>query len=133
MKTKFQKVVQLIVVAGITTTANIALGADHKFTNRSAIVALDSGWAADVINIRLLDDSLANVYANPAGCAFPEAGYVTSPTDPGRKLYQDQLQEAFWRNYKIRLLISGKPGDCPFGKPRIISVSMCRPSPLGQC
>jgi hypothetical protein len=126
-----KKILQFVVVASIAATANMAFGANPQYTSLSTIVTLDSGWGADTVSIKLLNDSTTGVY--PAGCLSPQAGYVTSTTDPGRKLYQEQLQEAFWRNYKIRLLISGTAGDCPFGKPRIISVSMCRPSPLGQC
>lgn len=121
----------LLLAASLSSTS--VLAANPQFTSRSTIVALDSGWGADTVSIKLLTDSSTGVYANPAGCAHPEDGYVTSTTDPGRKLYEDQLQEAFWRNYPIRLLISGTAGDCPFGKPRIISVNMCRPSALGPC
>jgi hypothetical protein len=133
MKTNLLRSLQLVGIVGITITATVATAAGPAFTTRSAIVVLDSGWGADTVSIKLLTDSVANIYTNPAGCAAPQAGYVTSTNDPGRKLYQDQLQEAFWRNYPVRLLISGTPGDCPFGKPRIISVSMCRPSTLGPC
>lgn len=108
-----------------------AWSADPVFTNRTTLIALDSGWGADTYSVKLLQDSSSGVFTNPAGCRFPQAGYVTDPKDPGRGLYAAQLLEAFFRNYPVRLLISGT--DCPFNKPRIISVSLCRPSPVGQC
>jgi hypothetical protein len=97
-----------------------------QWTKFSQLYTVDSGWAADTYSVRLATDSSTGIYTNPAGCAFPQAGYVTLPTDPGRKLYQDQLREAFLRGYSVRLLINDT--DCPFNKPRIISVSYCRTS-----
>lgn len=97
-----------------------------QWTKFSPLYTVDSGWGADTYSVRLVTDSSTGVYTNPAGCPFPQAGYVTLPTDPGRRLYQDQLREAFLRGYSVRLLINDT--DCPFSKPRIISVSYCRAS-----
>jgi hypothetical protein len=99
-----------------------AWSADPIRTHEGRITALEAGWGADSYSVHV-----AAPLVNPAGCAYPEAGYVTSPTDPGRRLYQDILRDAFWHNYPVELLISATLGDCPFGKPRLISVLIRRP------
>jgi hypothetical protein len=120
-------------VSGTILTALSAMNsaaAGPAFTERATILAIDSGWAADAVSVKLNTQNLIN----PAGCAVGNAGYVTKTNDPGRKLYQAQLQQAFFSNFPIRLLISDTPGDCPFSKPRIISVSLCRPTAVfGPC
>ncbi|MCC5598337.1 hypothetical protein [Nostoc favosum] len=84
---------------------------------------MEAGWGADTLAVR----TTASVIVNPAGCPVLDAGYVTSTTDPGRTLYHDILRDALWRNWPVQLLISGQTGDCPFGKPRIISVLILKP------
>lgn len=96
--------------------------AAHAWTGPGTITVLEAGWAADTYSVQTTAPVI-----NPAACTVFTTGYVTSPTDTGRKLYQDILRDAFWRNYKVQLLISGNAGDCPFGKPRIIAVHIQRP------
>lgn len=100
--------------------AQSAWSADPVRTSPDRISILEAGWGEDTVSVQLLGRQIVN----PAGCTHPEAGYVTSPSDRGRTLYQDILRDAFWHNYPVELLISGTPGDCPFSKPRIISVTI---------
>ncbi|MBD2448640.1 hypothetical protein H6G76_16055 [Nostoc sp. FACHB-152] len=104
----------MAIALGVTQSA---WSADPARTSSGRITALEAGWAADTVSVQITAPLI-----NPAACPVFNAGYVTSINDPGRKLYQDILKEAFWRGYPVELLISGTAGDCPFGKPRIISV-----------
>ncbi|MBK9663017.1 MAG: hypothetical protein KAZ14_02975 [Nitrosomonas sp.] len=127
MKLLSKKLLMICSVALSLTIAQVATAAGEQWTDRSLIYVVESGWGADTYSVKLVtDSSIGGVYTNPAGCPSPQAGYVTSTTDAGRKLYQDQLREAFLRNLPVKLLISST--DCPFNKPRIISVSLCRPN-----
>ncbi|MBP6058167.1 MAG: hypothetical protein KA524_07110 [Nitrosomonas sp.] len=127
MKLLSKKLLMICSVTLSLTIAQVVIAAGEQWTDRSLIYAVESGWGIDSYSVKLVNDSsTGGIYTNPAGCASPQAGYVTSPTDTGRKLYQDQLREAFLRNLPVKLLIS--PTDCPFNKPRIISVSLCRPN-----
>lgn len=94
----------------------------HQYTGFGRITSLEAGWGADTLSVKTVAPLI-----NPAGCSIADAGYVTSTTDPGRRLYHDMLRDAFWRNFPVRLLISGNAGDCPFNKPRIISVTVIKP------
>jgi hypothetical protein len=105
----------------LAAVAQPAWSADPIRTAPGRITVLEAGWAEDSLSVHV-----AAPLVNPAGCAHPEAGYVTTPTDRGRRLYQDILRDAFWNNYPVELLISATPGDCPFGKPRLISVKIIR-------
>jgi|GEM_PF-6200476 len=118
MKILSKRLLAICSVIFLSTIAQSVL-AGPVYTHRSTIFTLDSGWAADSYSVRLVTDT------NPAGCAAPQAGYVTSPSDPGRRLYQDQLREAFLSKLSVTLLISDTV--CTFGKPTIISVGYCRP------
>lgn len=112
-----------IVISMFMTQTVFAAG--EKYTGRSAIYVIESGWGADTYSVKLVNDTSSGTYTNPAGCSAPQAGYVTSTTDPGRRLYQDQLREAFFSFTPVKLLIH--PTDCPFNKPRIIAVQICHP------
>jgi hypothetical protein len=125
MKLLSKKLLMICSVVLSLTVAQAATAAGPQWTDRSFIYVVDSGWGTDAYSVKLVNDTSTGTYTNPAGCPSPVAGYVTSPTDTGRKLYQDQLREAFLRNLPVKLLISNT--DCPFNKPRIISVSFCRP------
>lgn len=104
----------LAIAMGVTQPA---WAADPVRTSSGRITALEAGWAADSVAVQITAPII-----NPAVCPVVTAGYVTSTTDPGRKLYHDILRDAFFRGYPVQLLISGKAGDCFAGKPRIISV-----------
>jgi len=117
-----KKRICLTVLFMLAAVAQPAWSADHIRTTPGTITALEAGWAEDTVSVQVHSHLV-----NPAGCAHPEAGYVTSTTDRGRKLYQDILRDAFWHHWPVELLISGTPGDCPFGKPRLISVLVRRP------
>ncbi len=122
-----------LVVASVALSSFTQTALAHQWTQRGQIYVVESGWAADTYSVKLVNDTTSGIYTNPAGCGFPQAGYVTSPTDPGRKLYQDQLREAFELNLPVRLLISGASADCPFSKPRIIDVQFCRATTALGC
>ncbi|MEH2409845.1 hypothetical protein [Nostoc sp.] len=100
-----------------------ALSANPVWTASGTITSLEAGWGTDVLGV----NTTASVIVNPAGCPGFYAGYHTSPTDPGHTLYHDMLRDAFWHNWPVQLLISGQPGDCSQGNPRIISVHIARP------
>lgn len=94
----------------------------HERTALGRITDLEAGWVVETVSV----ETTAPVI-NPADCPVSGQGYVTSLSDPGRKLFHDVLREAFWRGFPVQLLISSFDGDCPFGKPRIISVLIQKP------
>lgn len=106
----------------MAAVAQSAWSADPVRIVPDRISLLEAGWAEDTVAVQLHGVHITN----PAGCPHPEFGFVTSPSDRGRRLYQDMLRDAFWHNWPVELLISGTPNDCPFGKPRIISVTIRR-------
>jgi hypothetical protein len=64
---------------------------------------------------------------NPAGCPSMEYGYATLSTDPGCRLYHDMLRDALAYDYTVKILPSWTPGDCAYGKPRLIAVFVATP------
>lgn len=123
MRFKFSALLGVSIIPVLLSASFPAAAVNEQRTLRSTISELEAGWAADTYSVKLSTAPLIN----PAGCPVWNAGYVTSTTDPGRKLYQDLLRDAFYRNYSVELLISGTANDCPFGKPRIVSVLVRRP------
>ena len=94
---------------------------DPARTAPGYINVMEAGWGADSVSIELTSPLI-----NPAVCPIWQSGYVSDVNDPGRGLYHDILREAWVYGRRVELLISGVPGDCPSGKPRIISVRVVR-------
>ena len=115
------KYLLLSIFALVMVVAHSAWGADVARTEVGQITSLEAGWADNTLAVR----TTATVI-NPAGCTTFHDGYVTLPSDPGSPLYHDILRDAFFNYYPVQLLISGAAGDCPYGKPRIISVLISR-------
>lgn len=105
-----------------TMTALPAWSAGPVRTAPGYITVMEAGWAADTVSIEL-----TSPIVNPAGCPAAVYGYVTRTDDPGRALYHDILREAWLHHSKVELLISGEANDCPYTKPRIISVKVTSP------
>jgi hypothetical protein len=112
-----------------------------KVRTEGRILALETGWGADTISVRL--DS-APVKANeivevplpcPAGpgncgtiplkqdCSTQDAGYALDPQDLGVKVHEAALLGAYLSGQKVRLLLQG----CSFHKPKIIAVGLGDP------
>jgi hypothetical protein len=115
------KYLLLSIFALVMAVAYSAWGADVARTGPGQITILEAGWADNTLSVK----TTATVI-NPAACPVFEYGYVTLPSDPGSPLYHDILRDAFFHYYPVQLLISGTAGDCPYGKPRIISVLVSR-------
>jgi len=119
MNINMKKTLQMLVLASTAISANTSF-AVVSGTPVSNVILIESGWKLDTETV-VLNTALIN----PAGCSVTNFGYVTGTTDPGRKLFQQQIEDAFLRGIPVRLLISDTPGDCPFGKPHILGVRMC--------
>lgn len=124
MKTLNKKLFMVCTVIGFSISTQAVLASGEQWTKRSQIYTVTSGWEADTVAVQLVTDSSSGIYTNPAGCAYPQAGYVADPQDPGRKLYQDQIREAFLYQQPVKFLISATA--CSYGKPRMIGVVYCR-------
>lgn len=116
---KAPKTTATLVISVLMAATHPAWSANPVRTTPGTIKVMEAGWAADTVSI----ETNAPV-VNPAQCPTAYNGYVTRTDDPGRHLYHDILRAAWVAYAPVELLISGTPGDCPYGKPRIISVKV---------
>lgn len=84
-------------------------------TQWGSVQQLEAGWTEDVVTV-----FHSAPLVNPGGCAVTNAGYATSPADPGHSLFHTLLLSAFLNRKEVSLLISG----CAYGKPHIIAVKI---------
>ena len=78
------------------------------------ITSYNTGWLEDQVRV-----TTSVPITNPQNCAATD-GYITSPSDPGRRATQTALLAAFIAGRSDALIISG----CYLGRPQMIGVTI---------
>ncbi|MFO1418150.1 MAG: hypothetical protein U1E83_05720 [Methylotetracoccus sp.] len=89
--------------------------ASPQYSDWGYVTQIATGWA---------DDTMAVYHtaplANPSGCGVVNAGYATSPADPGHKLFHATILGAYLAHKQVAILAL----DCVYDKPRILGVNV---------